>query len=164
MVEKRTNSLGYTETTLKTILLAGTLDIVAAFLDSFIGHGIKPIIVLQYITSAVWGQRAFSMGLTGGFVGLLFHYCIVTIWTLLFFLFYPKLSISARYKVMSGFAYGILIWLVMNLLVVPLSNTRKFPLRTGHAILGILYVMFCVGLPVSLMYHRFKKKSVMGYS
>lgn len=143
-----------------TILLAGSLDIVAAFLDSFIRHGTRPIIVLQYIASALFGRSAFSMGWLSGILGLLFHYLIVTIWTLLFFLGYPKLKVSSRYKSFAGFTYGILIWSVMNFLVVPLSNTHKFPLTLGHALLGVLYVMFCVGLPVSLMYHRFKNKNL----
>lgn len=92
----------FSKVILLTILLAGSLDITAAFIDSFIGHRINPVIVLQYIASAIFGQTAFTMGWFGGLAGLFFHYLIVAIWTLLFFLLYPKLKITSRYKSVAG--------------------------------------------------------------
>lgn len=144
----------YRKTVIWTILLAGTLDISAAFLDSFIRNGLKPILVLQYIASGVLGRQAFSMGWTSGVLGLLFHFMFVTIWTLLFFFLYPRIRIKPRWKYMAGITFGILIWLVMNLIIVPLSATNKFQHPPLSIFLGIIYVVCMVGLPISLMYHH----------
>lgn len=143
-----------------TIFLAGTLDICAAFLNSFIRSGTKPIIVLQYIASGVLGQNSFSMGWVSGAAGLLFHFIFVTVWTLLFFLVYPRLGILYQNKVVIGIVYGLFIWLVMNLVVVPLSHTPEIPFQISHVILGIIYVILCVGLPISIMYWNYMKEQV----
>lgn len=143
----------FLKTVMWTVLLAGTLDISAAFLNSLIRNGLKPILVLQYIASGLLGKEAFLLGWGSGLLGLLLHFIFVTIWTLLFFFVYPALRIKSHRKVMAGVIYGIFIWLVMNLVVVPLSATNKFPLEPLSIFLGILYVVFMVGLPISFMYH-----------
>jgi uncharacterized membrane protein YagU involved in acid resistance len=38
-------------------------------------------------------------------------------------------NLSPKYKIIAGLFYGILIWLIMNLVVMPLSNVRQIPLR-----------------------------------
>lgn len=136
-------------------LTAGTLDILSAIVDSSIRFKITPVQLFQYIASGVFGQAAFSGGLATAAAGLLFHYFIASCWTVLFFLVYPKFKISSRYKVLSGLLYGIFIWLVMNLIVVPLSNAHIPRFSWGHVITGILYIMIMIGLPVSLIYHRY---------
>jgi hypothetical protein len=51
----------------------------------------------------------------------------------------------------------------MNLVVLPLSNAAALPFKTKGIIIGILILMFCIGLPISLFAHRYysKKKRLL---
>lgn len=139
---------------LRTALLAGTLDIAAAFLNSNLRSGTSPVIVLQFIASGILGDQSFSSGFLSASLGLLFHYFIAFSWTAVFFLVYPGLNLSPKFKILSGLVYGVIIWLIMNLIVVPLSNTPSFSPGVLQTILGLFFIMFLVGLPISLMFHK----------
>ena len=58
---------------LKTGLIAGTLDILAAIV---ILAKMNAVGVLQYVASGVFGKEAFSGGTTMAIAGLIFHYII----------------------------------------------------------------------------------------
>jgi hypothetical protein len=143
-----------------TTFLAGTLDINAAFINSYLRSEVTPDIVLQYIASGVLSQGAFSGGLGTAFLGLLIHYLITFTWTFIFFKLYPLLGIKSKYQIFTGLIYGILIWLVMNLVVLPNSGVRQLPFQVPQAILGISFIMFLIGLPISLMFHKFSSYSL----
>ncbi len=138
-----------------TCLLAGTLDILSAIIDSSIRFKITPIELFQFIASGVFGPKAFSGGIPMAIAGLLFHYFIASCWTVFFFLIMPKFKISSKYKIPVGLLYGIFVWLVMNLVVVPLSNVHKVKFSWSHTILGMLYLMFMIGLLVSVMFYKY---------
>lgn len=139
-------------------LISGTLDGSAAILNTYLKFGRGPVAVFKFIASGVLGSSAFSGGAIVVFAGIIFHYFIALIWTLLFFFIYPKLKISAAHKIISGLIYGVLIWLVMNLIVLPLSNTPPIKFQIWDTVLGISFIMFLVGLPISIIYHKYNKK------
>jgi hypothetical protein len=141
-----------------TWLLAGTLDITAAVLQYFLMTGKNPVVVFLYIASGVFGADAFAGGIPMAVVGGLFHYCIALVWALLFFLAYPRINILSRNKYVVGLLYGLFIWLIMNKVVLPLSNVRLIPFDIGRAALAILILMLCVGLPISLSANRYYSK------
>lgn len=138
-----------------TCLLAGTLDILSAIVDSSIRFKITPVELFQFIASGVFGPKAFSGGIPMAIAGLLFHYFIASCWTVFFFLIIPKFKFSPKYKIPVGLLYGIFVWLVMNLIVVPLSNVHKVKFTWSHTIMGMLYLMFMIGLPISLVFYRY---------
>ncbi len=137
------------------VCYAGTLDILSAIVDSSIRFKITPIELFQFIASGVFGPKAFSGGIPVAAAGLLFHYFIASCWTVLFFLIIPKFKISTKYKIPVGLLYGVFVWLIMNLIVVPLSNVHKVKFTWSHTIMGMLYLMFMIGLPVSLMFYKY---------
>lgn len=138
-----------------TSFLAGTLDIAAAFTNSYLRSGTSPLIILQYIASGILGLNAFSGGWGTAFLGLLFHYFIALIWTFIFFKVYPFLKLNPKHRIPAGLIYGIVIWLIMNLIILPLSNVRLIPFQVLQTIIGIGFLMLFIGLPISLMYHKF---------
>lgn len=138
-----------------TALLAGTLDILAAIVSTYIRFGLGPGRVFKFIASGVFGDSAFSGGTSMIFSGIIFHYFIASFWALLFFILYPKLRINTKHKIINGLLYGIIIWLVMNLIVVPLSNTPEINFSVPDVLLGVIYLILFVGLPISLMYHKY---------
>ena len=141
---------------LKTIalagLLAGTLDGLAASLLFILRTGKNPMIVFQFIASGVFGKTAFSAGME--WWGILFHYGIATGWTIVFFLLYPKISILQKNIIATGIGYGIVVWMGMNLIVVPLSRVQQGPFSLSNAIINMIILMVCIGLPIARLVSR----------
>jgi hypothetical protein len=148
-----------TTTPLKTILgaglLAGALDILAAFTQAYVGRGTSPGIVLQYIASGALGRTAFDGGLWTVFAGLLFHLAIATSWTAVFFFAYPYISVLRKSRIASGIGYGVFVWLMMNLIVVPMSRIAARPFVLENALIGVVILMVMVGLPIAFIVHNY---------
>jgi uncharacterized membrane protein YagU involved in acid resistance len=145
----------------KTILLAGllvgSLDIIAALVNFYSKTGKDPQIVLKYIASAVVGKEAFAGGTAMSAKGLLFHFLIAFIWTIFFFLIYPKLKILSVNRIVTGIIYGIFIWAIMSQVVVPMSkaSVRAFDLK--QAIIDVLILIGAIGLPMSFIAYKYYK-------
>jgi len=106
---------------LVTGLLVGTLDAVAAVIQFIIPTPRDPVRIFEYIAGGVFGKDAFSGGPTMA-VMVFFHYLIATAWTSLFFTVYPRIPWLGKHKVAGGLLYVVLIWLAMNLVILPLGN------------------------------------------
>ncbi len=139
---------------IKAGLLAGTLDISTALIYYYIRSGKNPVNVLNYVASGVFGKAAFESGTEMAMRGLLFHFIIAFTWTVFFFFLYPSISLFSKNKIVNGLMYGIVIWLVMNLAVVPLSNVSVSPFNITQAIINLVILMLAVGLPVSIIISR----------
>ena len=139
-----------------TGLLAGTLDILAAVIRYTIRTGKSPVRLLEFIASAVFGrEEAFSGNAMMGVWGLTFHYLIAFTWTIIFFLAYSRTRLLRGNKFITAIAYGAVIWLVMNLIVLPISRVPAAPFNLQQAIIGALILMAFVGLPISIMANRY---------
>lgn len=135
-----------------TGLVAGTCDIMAAIIINCVLAGkMKIITLLQAIASGAFGKKAFGGGIEMAFYGLMFHYLIALIFTIVYFLLIPYVSAMRRYRLLSGLLYGVFAWLVMNLLVLPLSNVAPQRLQWGSSITGIVVLMVMLGIPISFM-------------
>lgn len=153
----------------KTILLsgfiAGTLDILAAMLLAYILRKVTPNQVLQSVASGIFGEGAFTGGTTMAFLGLLFHYTIAYCFAIGYFFVFPYVPLLLKQKILSGLLYGIFVWLLMNLVVVPLSNVNRPPLQWSSILRGVTVLMLCIGLPISLITHKYynAKLGTAGY-
>ncbi len=145
---------------LKTIVLAGllvgSLDILAAFISFYIQTGRNPIVVLKYIASAVFGKKAYAGDAMMPALGLLFHFMIAFIWTIFFFLIYPRLKFLSQNKILTAVLYGIFIWIVMNRLVVPISKASVSTVfNWKQAAIGASSLIVAIGIPLSFLAYRF---------
>jgi hypothetical protein len=140
-----------------TGLLVGTLDITAAIIHFIIPTYRNPILIFQYIASGMISREAaFAGGLGTAALGLAAHYFIATCWTALYYFAYPTVSRAIPNKVWAGLSYGVVVWLVMNLVVLPSFLITAYPLKlTTSSIIGVLILMVAVGLPVSFRATRF---------
>jgi hypothetical protein len=135
-------------------LSAGTLDISAALIYHAHASRVRAIRLLQGIASGVLGDKAFVSGPETAILGLGLHYSIALIWTLVFFLFVQRLKKPLPNLFVIGMVYGVVVWMVMNLIVVPLSNVHHAPLQLSQSIVGAVILMFCIGLPISMIVGR----------
>jgi hypothetical protein len=143
---------------IKSGLIAGVLDITAACVHFLIVSGGKsPVFIFKYIASAVFGkEQAYAEGLPMEALGLLFHFIIAMIFTAFFFFIYPRFRLLSRNIFITGLAYGIFVWLVMNLIVVPCSRLHQFPSGINSSVItGIFILMFVFGLPIALFAKKY---------
>jgi len=126
---------------------AGILDI---FVASAINH-LGPGVILQAIASGLLGKASFQGGqLTIG-LGLLLQLAMSLIIATVYGLASTRLPILIRRPVSLGAVFGVGVFMVMNLIVVPLSAAvhPKHP-PTIAAIVLNLDAMILFGLIVSL--------------
>lgn len=136
-------------------LLVGTLDIISALTHFYLKTGKDPLIVLKYISSAILGKSAYSGGSDMAVLGLLLHFVIAFIWTIFFFLIYPKLKLLSWNRIVTGILYGIFIWIIMSRVVVPMSNASVGAFDLKQAIIGVLILIGAIGIPLSFIAHRY---------
>jgi len=140
-------------------LIVGTLDILSAFIYYFIKTGDKNVfIVLQAVASGLFGKEAFSGGNKMMIAGLILHYLIAFAFTIFFFWLFPKIKPLSKNKILVGLIYGIFVWMVMNLVVVPLSTIGARPFTMVNVLINVIILIVCIGLPLSFMANTFYKK------
>jgi len=144
-----------------TGLIAGVLDLLAAYIHQYIKTGQFADKMLHYIAGGALGlEKSMQGGVGTQLLGLFFHFFIAFAFTLLFFLIYPRIKLQAFNPYIVGFLYGPIIGATMTFVVLPLSNLpsrKEFVLLnalTGWAILGV-----AVGLPVAISAARYYKSN-----
>ena len=137
-------------------LIAGTLDISSAFILFGVRTGKNPLLILNYVASAVLGKEAAAAGgMEVQALGLLLHYIIAFLFTATLFLLYPRVYRVFPNKYLIAAIYGLFAWCVMNLIVVPLSRIPFRGYSWSNAIENMIILMVAIGLPVSLIAYRF---------
>lgn len=149
---------------LKTIIFAGitagTLDILAAFINTSLKQGkFAAEIVLRFIASGIFGKPAFSGGGEMIAAGLIFHYIIATGFAAAYFIIYNRFLLLKKNYLISGTVYGIIVWIVMNLIIVPISNTPHIPFSFERISVGIIILIICIGWPISFFAERHNSKN-----
>lgn len=134
-------------------LIAGTLDMLAAItVYAFILQKTTAIKILQSIASGLFKKDAYSGGSQMALYGLLLHYFIALTFAWFYFTIYPYFTFIKKNTLLSGILYGIFVWIIMNLVVLPTvfpvlpEKHLDFPL-----ILSILILIFCIGIPIAFI-------------
>jgi hypothetical protein len=131
-------------------LIAGTLDITAAFVDSGL-KGRSPIVVLQAVASGFLGESSFRDGLASAALGLGSHFLIAFGAATVYYMASRKLKFLLQRPIVCGLFYGMAIYLFMNVVVVPLSAVPfKFSYPPSAVMIELAVHMLCIGLPISL--------------
>lgn len=142
--------------------IVGTLDILSAFTYYYIKTGKMQFFnVLKFIASGIFGKDASSGGNTMILTGLFLHYFIAFAFTIFFFWIFPFLKSFLKKNILIAVVYGIFTWMVMNLIMVPLSNVAHRPFSIANTTINVIILIICIGLPLSYMasshYHKVGK-------
>ena len=138
-------------------LIAGTLDISAAFLTAWWRANVSPQRVLYFVASGLIGPAAAQGGAKIAILGLALHFLIATIWTIVFYLASRKWLFLIERPVTFGLLYGIVVYLFMNFVVLKLSLVPPRPITFVGTTIGVLTIMFCIGLPIALIMRRYSR-------
>ena len=111
--------------------IAGTVDIGAAALINWL----NPVIILHAIASGLLGKASYFEGVRSALLGLLLQWGM----SLLIAAVYVVAACRIRWLTVrwssGGLAYGVIIFIVMNYLVVPLSEAWPRHPFTLHGIM-----------------------------
>ena|SRR3569833_63712 len=135
-----------------TGFITGSIDALMAIVTN---SKIPPEIIFKYIASGVFGKLAFTPGSEMVIYGVLFHYWIAFAWSVLFFILYRQLIHLLKFRILLVLITGLVIWTVMNLAVVPLSQANAAPMHFIGAIKNMAILIFAFGLPVTLIADRY---------
>ncbi len=123
---------------------AGILDAISAFLTY--GWGMP-----RGIASGLLGQQAFQGGAAIWILGLFLHFLIAFSAAAVYCLASLKLTFLRKNFVICGLIYGMMVFLFMSLVVVPLSAIHATrPLSLSELRHGIVMQMLIIGLPISI--------------
>jgi len=137
---------------LTTSLVVGAMDITSAIVLTLLRGG-TIMRLMQFIASGLLGKSAFQGGLATAALGLALHFVIAFGLVTVFYFASRKLAFLRQRPVPSGIAYGLIVFAVMNLIVLPLSAATPRHSLSGDLI-QIAIHMFIIGLPTSLLLHR----------
>lgn len=138
---------------LLTTLLVGTMDWVAALFQYYLSGGSHAENIFKFISSGIFGFRAFAGGADMVIYGILLHYTITLIWVAIFFVLYPTFKIQWNF-LLIGTIYGSITWAVMNLIIVPMSNALAPTQSVPKMILSAGILICAVGIPIAYSYHN----------
>jgi hypothetical protein len=136
-----------------TGLIVGAMDITAACIQA-VSRGATVTRLLQFVASGLIGPKAFQGGAATAVLGLALHFVIAFSLVAVFYAASRRIVFLRRQAVISGLIYGLIVFGVMNLIVLPLSAAKPRHSLTGDLIqIGIH--MFVIGLPTALLVRRF---------
>jgi len=132
-------------------LAAGAMDLAAAIVSNSL-RGIEPLRVLQSISSGLLGNNAYQHGAASASLGVLLHFLMMFIICAIYYAASRRLAVLNERPIIMGVLYGMVVYLVMNFVVLPLS---AFPHQLAYApsgvFIGASIMVLCVGLPIALI-------------
>ena len=133
--------------------VSGTLDILFAMILT-VAFGRQIGNMLRYVASGPF-PGATDLGASGAVLGLVVHFVLMAIMA-------TALMLLVRWKperldtpVLTGLAWGVLTYFVMNWLVVPLRFGTPLPPKTLSIITQLFAHIVLVGMPMALVATRF---------
>jgi len=142
-------SLSPAQAVLLGTLTVGVLDLIDAMV--FFGlRGVAPVRILQSIAAGLLGRGAFRGGPATAALGALLHFFIAFAIVCAYYLVSRRLGVLTRHPVLCGLLYGVLVFIIMNRVVLPLSAAVTGPMPLPVLVNGLLIHALGVGLPSAL--------------
>lgn len=137
-------------------LAAGVLDILYVIVYFAITvKGVGPTQIFHGIAAGLLGAKAAREGgAATAALGLGLHFVIALGAAAIFYAASRRWKLLLERAWITGPLYGVGVWLVMNLVVLPLSATppKSFPSPIWFPVL--IAHLTCVGLPIALLVRR----------
>lgn len=130
-------------------LVVGTLDISEVLIVSWLKGG-APLKIFQGIASGIYGKASFEGGTRTILIGLALHYFIATMVVAVYFLASRKLAILNRHPILTGATYGLMVYLFMNFVVLPLSAIGGPKFTTFNVVNQLFCHMVLIGITTGL--------------
>jgi hypothetical protein len=134
-------------------LVCGTLDFLFATILTLL-RGREPAAMLRYVASGPFPQ-AINWGSAGSVLGLATHFALMAIMVAVFVLAVRQRPTLLDRPGASGLAYGLITYVAMNLIVVPLRFPAAFPPKPLSIATQLFAHIILVGLPTAFIARRY---------
>jgi uncharacterized membrane protein YagU involved in acid resistance len=128
-------------------LVCGTLDILLAICLTVL-RGKEPAAMLRFVASGPFPQ-ASDWGATGSMLGLVVHYALMAVMVGVFVLVVSKAPVLLDSPLLAGLVYGLVTYVVMNLIVVPLRFPAAWPPKALSIATQLFAHVVLVGWPLA---------------
>jgi uncharacterized membrane protein YagU involved in acid resistance len=151
MLREPVNRMSHLRVAIAAGIAAAAIEMVFVLpIQNFLGA--SPLVVFQSIASGALGKAAFQEGLAAAALGLGIHLFVSLVAAGLYVLAAQRWPALLRRAAVCGMAYGVLVYLIMTFVVVPLSAIGFRPPRSLILMLTSLAVhVFAFGLPIALI-------------
>ena len=136
-------------------LVAGIFDILYAIISLHF-RGKSALWTLQSVATGLLGAKAFDGGVPAGLLGLVCHFTIAFGASVTYYLASKKIALLRERPVIAGAIFGVLIFLFMNWVVIPLAACPfTIPFTATVLAKGFLSHAVLIGIPIALLQKRF---------
>jgi uncharacterized membrane protein YagU involved in acid resistance len=131
-------------------LVIGTLD--AAYAIIFWGmRGVAPIRIFQSIAAGLLGRSAaMSGGLRTEALGVALHFFISLGIVVVYWIASRYVPLLTQRPILYGAIYGVLVYLFMNYVVIPLSATSRSRFLLSWVVCSVIVHALLIGVPAAL--------------
>src|SRR5690348_8281738 len=133
--------------------VSGTLDILFAMILT-VAFGREVPNMLRYVASGPF-PSATDMGTSGAILGLFVHFGLMAIMAAALVLIVARHPNLASKPVLLGIGYGLISYVVMNLIVVPLRFHSPLPPKTLSIVTQLFAHIVLVGIPMAYIAARY---------
>jgi hypothetical protein len=117
-------------------IAVGVVDLAFAITFWIVRANVPPIRICQSIARGLLGREAFAGGAGTAVLGVALHFFIALAMAFTYALVAHRLRWILRFWFPCGLAYGVVLYLVMNFVVLPLSAAGK-PSFDDHLWVGM---------------------------
>lgn len=138
-------------------LVVGVLDIGEVMIFAGIRNGVTPTRILQSVATGVLGRDSYQGGWQTALLGLALHFFIASVVVAVYFLASRRIAVLRESPVIMGAIYGVLVYLFMNFVVLPLSATGG----PRFTLVGVLNQLFCHIVLIGITTALFAKSAMV---
>ena len=137
-------------------LVCGTLDILLAVILTLL-RGKAPDDMLRFVASGPF-PSATGMGASGAILGLLVHFALMAIMVAAFVLAARARPAPLRNPWLAGLVFGLITYVAMNLIVVPLRFPAAWPPKALSIVTQLFAHIVLVGWPTAFIARRYLRR------
>lgn len=134
-------------------LVCGTLDILFATMLTLL-RSKEPAAMLRFVAAGPF-PAATEWGAAGSLLGLAVHYTLMAIMVAIFILAARRVPALTDSPLLWGLIYGLVTYVAMNLIVVPLRFPAAWPPKALSIGTQLFAHIVLVGIPTSLIARRY---------
>jgi uncharacterized membrane protein len=143
----------------RPIVLGGICLFIGQFLQTSIVYGLlqgSPFLsIWQYLASGILGMAAFEGGIAIAVLGLFIHLIFSVVIAGVFVLAADRIPLLRRHPIAGSLLYGFGVFVVMNMIVIPLSAAPPLPPPAlPWLIEAVIEHVVVVGLPLGIIVQR----------
>ena len=135
-------------------LVAGTFDIVYACAFWALKLDVPAQRILQSVAAGLLGKASFAGGAATAALGLALHYLIALSMSGVYYLAARRWPPLWQRPVTCGAIYGLVVYIVMNYVVVPLSRAGPGSKDPLWITLTIAVHVLLIGIPIAIFARR----------